>query len=262
MTTFSYQNTHLALFCHIDGKDWRPVTATAGGGVIKVAHQPFPVAEDATDTGFAHAVIHKFQTEPDNEIMTSCIILFVSSQPLNGKNQTHAELNDKVRFYMKDRHAYEQVGHWLSEFLKLTFEQAKRITGFKTRAEAHEFEAEFSHFLDIILPGRVDDLLAFRLLCEATKVVAEENTQRTAKGEQTSNTTELASITIYAPSSVAEWLAPFGKSKPEEISQVAGMVGSGVVKEAAEKVLNAVNGSGDLPEAITDFLKLRKPQNP
>lgn len=166
-----------------------------------------------------------------------------------------------VWFSMKNRHAYEQVGQWLPEFLKLTFEQAKQITGFKNRAEAHELEAEFSHFLDIILPGRVENLLAFRLLCEATKVVAEENTKRTAKDEQTSNTAELSNITIHAPKDLSEWLAPFGKSKPEEIPQVASMVGSGVVKEAAEKVLNAVNGSGDLPEAITDFLKLNEPRN-
>lgn len=105
-------------------------------------------------------------------------------------------------------------------------------------------------------------MLAFRLLCEATSIVEEESAKRMAKGEQTSNTAELSTITIHAPTGLDAWLAPFGKSKPEEISQVAGLVGSGVVKEAAEKVLNAVNRSGDLSEAIADFLKLSEPQNP
>jgi hypothetical protein len=104
--------------------------------------------------------------------------------------------------------------------------------------------------------------LAFHLLCEATKMVEEKNIRRMANREQTSNTAELSTITIHVPTGLGAWLAPFGKSKPEEISQVAGMIGSGVAKEAAEKVLNAVNGSGDLPEAITKFLKLSEPQNP
>lgn len=169
-----------------------------------------------------------------------------------------------IWFSMKDRNAYEQIGQWLSEFLKLTFEQAKQLAAFKTRADAHEFEAEFSHFLDIILPGRMENLLAFRLLCEATKVVAEENTKRTARSEQTSNTAELSGITIHAPEQLEQWLAPFGK-KPEDvkaIEHVAGMIGSGDLKKAAEKVLKTVKDQNNPSSAITGFLEAVESPNP
>jgi hypothetical protein len=187
------------------------------------------------------------------------IILQVTRESITSVS---ASSENFIWFSMKDRHAYEQIGQWLSEFLKLTFEQAKQLAGFKTRADAHEFEAEFSHFLDIILPGRVENLLAFRLLCEATKVVAEENTKRAAKGEQTSNSAEWSNIIIHAPKNLAEWLAPFGENLGERnIPMISGTIGSDSLKTAAEQVLYAANGRGDLSQAIIDFLKLDGPKN-
>jgi hypothetical protein len=117
--------------------------------------------------------------------------------------------------------------------------------------------------LDRFLNPNPEAPLAFRLLCEATKVVEEENTKRTANGEQTSNTALLSNITIHAPSNPAEWLAPFGK-KPDEakaIEYVAGLIGSDKVKARAEAVLKAVNGNGEtLQKRIGEFLN--PPPNP
>ena len=185
-----------------------------------------------------------------------------ASVPEYSQNLTVTEHNRAQFVWLraKDLNAYRADG-WLNQFLELSFDDAKQLAECNDREklprELAALENDCPEFLDIILPGRIENRLAFRLLCEAAKVVAEENAKRTAKGEQTSNTAALSGITIHAPKDLGEWLAPFGK----EISQVAGMIGSGDVKEAAGHVLEAVNGHGDLADAITKFLNLSEIQN-
>lgn len=186
------------------------------------------------------------------------IILQVSTQPVSSSS---ASSGNFVWFSMRDLQAYEKLGEWLPEFLKLTFEQAKRIARFQTRAEAHEFEADFSHFLDIILPGRVESCLAFRLLCEATKAIDEANAEREKSGQQATKSAELSGITIHAPTELKDWLAPFGKESGDAtataivIDNVAGLIGSGDIKTRAKAVLDAVSGNGEtLKNAIEAFL--------
>ena len=110
-------------------------------------------------------------------------------------------------------------------------------------------------------PSDVGLLLAFRLLCEAAKVVEDENNKRKAKGERTSNTAEFSGMTIHAPKDLSAWLAPFDKSKPEDIPVVARLIGSGDVNKAAEAVLNAVANKTELKGLIEEFLKLSTTKN-
>jgi hypothetical protein len=94
--------------------------------------------------------------------------------------------------------------------------------------------------------------LALRLLCEAWEQVS-------LKKELT-----VCDITIHAPVSIWQWLGLFGITKPHDetkkadaqmIDQVAGMIGSGDIRTKAKAVLEAANGTGDLTEAIGEFLK-------
>lgn len=155
---------------------------------------------------------------------------------------------------MKSREAYTKVAKWLPEFLELDFETAKALAEIAKggdRAKAYAYETKFAHFLDIILPGRVENLLAFRLLCEACKY-------KKAEGK-----IEFEGIEIHAPKGIGQWLAPFGKEVSQNanenakaIDEVAGMVGSGDIKTKAKAVLEAVPGNADkLAKAIDDFLK-------
>jgi len=240
-----------------NGKVARANVANFGTGSVGT-FDPVQVLQQ-TSMPAKHAIIHADNPEScctaaDFEL----IVLWVSTQ--DSRNDPHSILTSPaaiVRFAMRDGNAYRTAdSKWLPEFLKLTFEQAKQLARFKTRTEASGWESDnpgFEHFLDIILPGRVENLLAFRLLCEATKVVEEENTRRTAKGEQTSNTALLSNITIHAPQTIWEWVRPFGITTPEDpttqadaqtIEKVAAMVGSDKVKARAKAVLEAVNGNG------------------
>jgi len=72
----------------------------------------------------------------------------------------------------------------------------------------------------------------------------------------TSHTAELQGVTIHAPKDLAEWLAPFDGHGANDIARVAGLVGSGDLRVAAENVLKAADGSGNLPDAINVFLEL------
>lgn len=87
-------------------------------------------------------------------------------------------------------------------------------------------------------------VLAFRLLCEAKQLCGDSPTK------------ELNGITINAPMTIAQWLAPFGKSKASEISDVANLIGSGDVRTKAEAVLKAVNSNSDVAAALTEFLRV------
>jgi hypothetical protein len=157
-----------------------------------------------------------------------------------------------------DLNAYRADG-WLDQFLELGFDDAKKLTECNDRAHLPpgiaKLEEDCPEFLDIILPGRIENRLAFRLLCEAAKAVQEENKKRKANGEQASATAKLSSITIHAPKDIGEWLAPFGGKGEEDIPRMAGMIGSRDVRTAARNILNLVNGKGDLSDAITKFLK-------
>lgn len=244
---------------------------------LKVADVEFKehVAVSTDDATLVHAVAHvesrdaftrgvfesanNFQTEDSRQL----IVLQVSRTE-SVADVSHA--SDKVVWLaMKSRAAYMEVQLWLPEFLKLDFITAGTLAGVAAagdRSKATQCENDYAHLLDIILPGRVENLLAFRLLCEATKVVAAENTKRTTNAEQESNTAELSGITIHAPKHIGEWLSPFGENSSEtDIPKVAGMIGSGYVKTAAENVLKAVVQNQDPSEAITNFLKADRPQN-
>lgn len=220
-----------------------------------------------TSGGDRNATTREFFT--GSQAGKKVIVLHVGSRgpvPKYAPNSTFTEHNGAQFVWLRatDLNAYRADG-WLGQFLEVGFDDAKKLAKCNDREELPpelaKLEEDCPEFLDIILPGRIENRLAFRLLCEAAKVVAEENTKRKAKGEQTSITAALSGITIHAPKDLGEWLAPFGKSTPEEISQVAGMIGSGDVKKAAGHVLEAVNGHGDLADAITKFLNLTESQN-
>lgn len=85
--------------------------------------------------------------------------------------------------------------------------------------------------------------LALRLLCDAWEQV-------TVMKEPT-----VHGITIHAPMDFSKWLAPFGGSSTGDIERVVGMIGSGDIRTKAKAVLESANGTGDLTEAIGEFLK-------
>ena len=141
---------------------------------------------------------------------------------------------------MKNRNTYEKVDNWIAEFLFLSFEQAKQIASFRRRAEASIFEAEFSHFLDVILPGRSENLFTLRLLCEAWQIVND-------RGE-----CECNGIPIQAPSKLAEWLAPFGTDATAD--DIAAQMGE--AKGAATVLFQAIQRpqGSNLNDAVSAYL--------
>lgn len=140
---------------------------------------------------------------------------------------------------MNDRSAYEKVADWLGEFLKLTFPQAAELAKFTSRSQASEFESEFSHLLNIILPGRLEAILALRLLCEAWKAT---------KGKASS---ERGEIKIHAPTTLNQWLAPFGVEY--EAAKAAALMGE--AKDAAAALFDAVEKpKEELNKTVEAFL--------
>ena len=99
-----------------------------------------------------------------------------------------------------------------------------------------------------------EPIYAFRLLCEAAKIVEEENKKRKETGADETNKAELSGITIHAPKGLPEWLAPFEGIGASDILRVSGMIGSDNVRTLAEKVFIAANGEGDLSDVIITFL--------
>lgn len=97
---------------------------------------------------------------------------------------------------------------------------------------------------------RSDELLAFRLLCEAKQICGSDPKK------------EFAGITVYSPMSIDDWLRPFGVANSDRIADVAGKVGSGDIKDKATAVLNAARGEAGLKvaEAISDFLLATAPR--
>jgi len=197
-----------------------------------------------------HAIIH--DDNPDS-LYTSddsvLIVLWVSTTSARGgAHQIIPPPPDGakvVQFSMTDGNAYRNEAKWLGEYVALTFEQAKKLAAFTTRSQATEFEENFSHLLDIILPGRIETQLAFRLLCEA---------KHECGGQPSKN---LGELTIHAPQELNEWLAPFspvGPDDPSKIVSVARMMGKeNEVK--AKGVLETVN------ETPPDNVKVQKAVN-
>lgn len=80
---------------------------------------------------------------------------------------------------------------------------------------------------------------AFRLLCEAWLISGGEAIK------------EFPNITIHAPVTLRDWLAPFGKSSEHDIPNVAAMVGA---EAEVAAVLNAAKRGGNLAAAIKAYL--------
>lgn len=219
----------------------QPFTGTAPPLIHVVAHTRY---EDRSRDGFLSAI-------PQDGV--KLIMLHVSSA---GPVQKDSDVSvcdglECVWLSVKDHAAYcDPLNRWAKQFLSLNYSEAEelaRTAKTRNRAAAGKFEGDYSHLLDLILPGRVENLLAFRFLCEATKA---------CDGKPQKENAFDTGLTIHAPHDLGEWLIPFGK-KPEDEGandQVAGMIGSDEIKKKAKAVLDAVNGSGKLDEAIDAFL--------
>lgn len=258
------------LYDHRDTEEeWKgAATIDVAGKVTRanVAKHPFADCVRDFSSKTTHAIIH-FDNPHSLYAATDEYLIVLRVSTIQAAPNGHEILTSPaniIQFSMQDGNAYRSSSPWLKEFFALDYKTAESIAKLKHRSQAAAYEEKYGHFLDIILPGRVENLLAFRLLCEAVKVVEEENTKRTAKSEQTSNTAELCGITIHAPEQLEQWLAPFGK-KPEDVNaieHVAGMIGSGDLKKAAEKVLKTVKERNNPSSAITGFLEAVESPNP
>ncbi len=110
---------------------------------------------------------------------------------------------------------------------------------------ATELEESLKEFLD---PG-CEALLAFRLLCEATKACDGKPDKKNAFD---------TGLSIHAPQDLGMWLEPFGKNPDEKdaLEHVAGMIGSDKIKDKAKAVLESVTKTDTLlKSAIEEFLK-------
>lgn len=149
---------------------------------------------------------------------------------------------------VKDRSAYcDPLNQWVTQFQNLNFataEELAKIAKQGNRAAAADFESGYSHLLDLILPGRFENLLAFRLLCDAAKECAGQPSKSKAFGTE---------LTIYAPREIGQWLEPFGESKAEKIPLVAAQIASGTVQERVKAVLENVGDTGKLIRGIGEF---------
>ena len=234
------ENKPLYLYDHrYSNANWKGAATISAGNITRsdVANfSHFGVLSIPDTDGIAkHVIIHADNPEQiygddDSEL----IVLWVSTTAARaGEHTLIPALPDSpkiVQFVMKDGSAYRSRFPWLSEFLALDFETAKKIAVLKVRSEASEYEKEFSHFLDIILPGDPTAELAFRLLCEA----------RVACGRDDEK--EMGGLKINAPKDLAAWLAPFAVSGDEDqkIAAVVAMMGSETAKKAAKAVFDAL----------------------
>jgi len=195
-----------------------------------------------------HAIIHKTErnalyTADDNELIVLCVSTNPSMPDDHRVIQSENPPHQIVELMMKDGSSYRSSFPWLTEFLELDFETATKIAVLKVRSEASEYEKEFSHFLDIILPGDPTAELAFRLLCEA----------RVACGSDDEK--EMGGLKIYAPKDLAAWLAPFAVSVngDQKIAAVVAMMGSETAKKAAKAVFDALERNENALEEAKVF---------
>lgn len=106
------------------------------------------------------------------------------------------------------------------------------------------------HFFDSIRGGIAEAIaatwfhepkLALRLLCEAWQFTNGESTR------------SMNDVAVYAPTSKADWFAPFGLEPTEEnASELAALMGEDEAR--ARAVLLAAVGNGGIGQAIGDFL--------
>jgi hypothetical protein len=175
--------------------------------------------------------------------------------PTYNNPQTKHQQADFIWLRVQDLVAYGE-GKWLNQFVNLSFKQAVKLASFKDRVDASEFESDFAALLDILFPGRVENRIAFRLLCDAYKF------------RKIDNQSKCGGIEIHAPEDIGQWLAPFGKepgdndaAKAKAIDDVASMIGSGDIKTKAKAVLETANFNDEkLRIAVKGFLEeLAKP---
>jgi len=124
---------------------------------------------------------------------------------------------------MKDRAAYQRIAEWLPEFLKLDFETAAKIAdsakhGIRTKVAG--YEENYAHLLDVILPKRVENLLALRLLCESWLLIhwnqgssfPRRNDLSNALGISVDDYRLPAGVRLNSPESLDDWFRPFGEN--------------------------------------------------
>jgi hypothetical protein len=179
------------------------------------------------------------------------IALMVSTQPEVSTAPAVLETPSRiVQLAMRSRVAYRRDA-WLSEFLRLTFEEAAAIAGFGSRSSvSSDLEQNYSHFLDVVLPKDHDAVFALRLLCEAWRL---------------GKTPGRSDIKIWAPDKFGDWLEPFSKNgnamKPADV--VALMAGA---KEEAKALFLAlamkdgVDRNGGVDRAVAAFLQATQPR--
>lgn len=183
-----------------------------------------------------------FVTRPDPQ---QVIVLHVSN--VTSLSLPHdSRKNGFVWLSMKNREAYRMASDWLPEFLKLDFEEATEMAGASIRDDlAPEIQRKYPNLLNITHPGDATSKHAFRLLCEAYLLCNGETKK------------EIEGISIHAPMSLKDWLAPFG-AKPEDdnaIDEIAAMIGTGEIQTKVKNVLRAVGEKAqDLKSPINAFL--------
>ena len=126
----------------------------------------------------------------------------------------HNEI-ESVWLSVKDRAAYcDPLNRWVKQFLKLEYSEAEDIAKIAkegNRAAAARFENDYANLLDLLLPGRVEHLLAYRLLREA----------RDFCGAIASKPHPNTGLTIHAPKSLEEWWKPFDSEESKAIRSLA-----------------------------------------
>ena len=259
--TVSSNQKAVYLYDHRDGNpDWKGAVKIDSGKVTRAnvadfgtgAVGSFDPLQSATtlDQRVTHAIVHiddpsTCYTADD----TGLIVLWTSTQ--GSRNAQHQVLDNPVQivqFAMHNGNAYRKSNNqWLAQFLKLNFNQAKTLVNFKTRTQASEFEKDFSHFLDIILPKRVDEPLALRLLCEAW-ILKNDIGDPLPEG-----------VTLKAPRGLLEWLSPFRSGVDQlEANSVAALMGD--FNDAAIKLFKAIDRSDGIGIAheVRAFIDAKK----
>jgi hypothetical protein len=153
-----------------------------------------------------------------------------------------------VLWHKSNQQEFEKAGVLATAVLSFSAGGAGEIPDALTaKAAAHIFEA-LSDSLVTDLKERIlsfwkqEPVLALRLLCEAKQMCGNAPFK------------EVNGVTINAPISIEQWLAPFGKRNAGEIDDVVQLMGRKEAREKARGVLQAVRDSGDVDGSISDFL--------
>lgn len=249
-----------------------PGAVTVEHGAVtraNVADAPFPDAMLAGTTPISdplHVVCHLTEYRKDVNFLDTTapgapklVILQVSAGadhvPLPSEFDNHA-----VWLSMASRSAYVEVNAWLSQFLDLSFEDARKLATLQSRSQVtgklEYLEGKYSNFLNVILPGSVDAPLALRLLCEAW-LLTNGASSRDENG-----------IMIHAPQKLDDWLTPFATDDkvPTKEFVIAAMDKS--QRDTVVKIFDAVSAlesavgeesiikaKGELASAIGNLIK-------